>query len=131
MREKQKLQLPAFGASALLVIFAVLCLTVFAMLSVSTAQAEQRLSDASAAAVEADYAADLEAEKIFARLRAGEQPEQVTRSGDVYSYCCSVSERQQLEVELENADGSWKVLRWQVVAEATLPEQTLPVWSGT
>ena len=48
MNDKQKVTLPAIGGSSLLVIFAVLCLTVFALLSLSTVQADNRLSDASA-----------------------------------------------------------------------------------
>ena len=35
---------PAVGGSSLLVIFAVLCLTVFALLTLSTAAADSRLS---------------------------------------------------------------------------------------
>jgi hypothetical protein len=91
MKKERNATAPAFGASALLVIFSVLCLTVFAMLSLSTAQAERRLSDTSAAAARAYYAADLEAEEIFARLRAGEQVDAVTRTGSTYSYSCSIS----------------------------------------
>lgn len=39
MNERQRFSPPAVGGSSLLVIFAVLCLTVFAMLSLSTVQA--------------------------------------------------------------------------------------------
>ena len=42
---------PAVGGSSLLVIFAVLCLTVFALLGLATVQANSRLSDASAQTV--------------------------------------------------------------------------------
>ena len=51
MNERQRFSPPAVGGSSLLVIFAVLCLTVFAMLALSTVQANGRLSDASAEAV--------------------------------------------------------------------------------
>ena len=44
MKRKQSISIPAFGGSSLLVIFAVLCLTVFALLSLSTVQAEKRLA---------------------------------------------------------------------------------------
>ena len=56
MDEERRSVPPAPGASALLVIFAVLCLTVLAMLSLSTVQADARLSDASAEAVAGYYA---------------------------------------------------------------------------
>ena len=67
----------AVGGSSLLVIFAVLCLTVFALLTLSTAAADSRLSQDAAAAVEAYYQADSQAEALWARLRAGERPEEV------------------------------------------------------
>lgn len=130
-KERNTSAAPVFGACALMVVFSVLCLTVFAMLSLSTAQAERRLSDASAAAVRAYYAADLEAEEIFARLRAGEQVDAVTHTGSTYSYGCPISEHQTLKVELEKTDGAWTVLRWQVEANSPQAEQALPVWNGT
>ena len=39
---------PPVGGASLLVVFAVLCLTVFALLSLSTVRANERLSEASA-----------------------------------------------------------------------------------
>jgi hypothetical protein len=102
-----------------------------AMLSLSTAQAERRLSDTSAAAARAYYAADLEAEEIFARLRAGEQVDAVTRTGSTYSYSCSISENQTLNVELKKTDEAWQVLHWQVEVNPPQMEQVLPVWNGT
>ena len=54
--------------------FAVLCLTVFAVLSLTTVQADARLAEASARAVEEYYAADCAAQEILARLRNGETP---------------------------------------------------------
>ena len=130
MRKEKSMPLPIFGSSSLLVIFAVLCLTVFALLSLSTARAYGRLSDASAAAVSDYYAADCRAEELFARLRSGELPEEVKKINDVYAYSCPISPSQTLEVELRQQDGIWTVLRWQAVAETEAAEVTLPVWDG-
>ena len=116
--EKQKFHPPAVGGSSLLVIFAVLCLTVFALLSLGTVLAERRLADASAQAVTAYYGADAEAEIIFARLRNGELPENVLKTGNRYAYECAISDSRRLLVELEYRNGSWKVLRWQEVVRA-------------
>ena len=70
MSEKRTFTPPVVvGAVSLLTIFAVLCLTVFALLSLSTVQADERLSDKSFAAVEGYYAADCAAEEILAQLR--------------------------------------------------------------
>ena len=62
---------PALGGASLLVIFAVLALTVFALLSLSTVRADVRLGDASAQAVVNYYAADGRAQEILACLRTG------------------------------------------------------------
>lgn len=129
--KKERIAPPAIGGSSLLVIFAVLCLTVFALLSLSTVQAEKRMADAAARAVEDYYAADLEAQKTFARLRAGETVSGVQEDGGTYRYSCPISENQTLEVELEKTEDSWEVLRWQVVSQSEPISETLPVWNGT
>lgn len=131
MKKTHRMSAPAIGGSSLLVIFAVLCLTVFALLSLSTAQAEKRMSDASAQALTAYYAADLEAEQIFARLRAGENVPGVQKNAWLYSYSCPILEQQILEVELENKENTWHVCRWQVIARSGTVSETLPVWNGT
>lgn len=131
MKERERIPPPAVGGSSLLVIFAVLCLTVFALLSLSTVQAEKRIADASIRSVEAYYEADLQAEKIFARLRAGEMVPGVTGAEDIYTYACSISENQTLMVTLKKTGESWTVLRWQAVAEPGESGEMLPVWNGT
>ena len=120
------------GGSSLLVIFAVLCLTVFALLGLSAVQANGRLSDASAQAVSGYYTADCQAEAILARLRAGELPEGVTDSDGLYTYQCPISETQTLMVEVRLDGTDWTVLRWQAVSIADWENvDTLSVWDGT
>ena len=72
MDSKRRFTPPPVGGVSLLVVFAVLCLTVFALLSLSTVRADDRLSQASARAVSGYYAADCQAQEVLARLRAGE-----------------------------------------------------------
>ena len=131
MKKRQKMTLPAVGGSSLLVIFAVLCMTVFAVLSLSTVLAEQRLSETAAESVAAYYRADLQAEEIFARLRSGEQVPGVQILEDRYEYSCIISETQSLHVTLRRTDNGWSVLRWQTESHAQEQTQTLPVWTGT
>lgn len=131
MDKRRSFQAPVVGGSSLLVIFAVLCLTVFAMLSLSTVQADKRLSDASAAAVSEYYAADCRAEEILAQLRTGQVPEGVRVKADTYSYTCSISETQELQVEVRIRENGWEVLRWQAVSTARWSEdETLSLWDG-
>lgn len=122
---------PAVGGTSLLVIFAVLCLTVFSLLSLSTVRADERLSQASAKAVSDYYGADAEAEEILAQIRQGNVPEQVSVKGDRYTYTCLISENQNLVVELRFDGKHYIVERWQ--AETSRSEeidQSLHVWDG-
>lgn len=130
MNKKEKFSPPAIGGSSLLVIFSVLCLTVFALLSLSTVLADRRISTASVEAVAAYYEADTRAEEIFARLRNGERPDMVEQTGNRFSYQCPISETQTLFVELEYNGEHWTVLRWQAAAGAGKEESGLTVWGG-
>lgn len=122
---------PVVGGSSLLVMFAVLCLTVFALLALSTVQADQRLSDASMHSVEAYYEADCRAEEIFAQLRAGKIPAGVTEADDVYTYACTISDTQELRVSVQVKDGDWAVLQWNAVSTADWQEDdSLNLWDG-
>ena len=132
MDNKSRSLLPVVGGSSLLVIFAVLCLTVFALLGLSTVQAGGRLSRARAEAVAEYYQADCNAEEIFARLRRGEVPAGVTQRDGVYCYSCPISETQQLRVELSKRGEEWTVLRWQAESTALWEsDDTLHVWDGS
>ena len=128
--KKERISPPAIGGSSLLVIFAVLCLTVFALLSLSTVQAEKRMADAAAEAVTDYYAADLQAQEIFARLRAGETVSGVQVDGNLYRYSCIISQHQVLEVALEKEEDTWHICRWQVRADPEEISETMPVWNG-
>lgn len=128
MRERGGIRIP--GVSALLTVFSVLCLVVLALLCLSTARARLHQAELAARGAEEYYRAEMDAQELFARLRAGEIPEGVTREGDIWRYTCPVSRHQQLEVALENREGRWQVLTWRTRALAPEEEQTLPVWQG-
>lgn len=128
-RLEQKVQAPMIGGSSLLVIFAVLCLTVFALLGFSTVQANRRLEQVSVQAVEDYYNADTRAETILAQLRGGQMPEGVQLSDGIYSYQCKISDTQEIQVQVRAED--WKVLRWQSVSTIHWTESdSLNVWDG-
>ena len=133
--DEKRFSAPAVGGSSLLVIFAVLCLTVFALLGLSTVQADGRLSGASAEAVSAYYAADCRAGAILARLRAGELPEgveeTVTPEVRTCAYTCPISDTQTLAVEVRLEGADYTVLRWQAVSAADwTADETLDLWDG-
>lgn len=123
---------PAVGGSSLLVIFAVLCLTIFALLALSTVQAERRMAEASYAAVQGYYEADTTAEAILAQLRTGIVPEGVQKENDIYSYQCKVSEVQALAVEVQITGNKYRILRWQMVSTTEWEaDENMNLWDGS
>lgn len=131
MRETNRGSITGVGISSLMVIFAVLCLTVFTLLTVSSAQAEGRLSDRAAASVLGYYRADLEAEQTLAQLRAGEKPTHVQQKNGIFYYEQPISDTQLLVVEVMVEGGEYHILRWQAVSTAGWQvDDRLPVWSG-
>ena len=131
MADRERFSPPVVGGTSLLVIFAVLALTVFALLSLSTALANDRLSSAAAQAVYDYYQADCQAEAILAQLRQGRQPPGVARQGDVFSYSCPISDTQTLLVEVRLDGDTYTILRWQAVSTAPWqPDDSLNLWDG-
>lgn len=131
MNKKETFSFPAAGIPSLLVIFAVLCLVVFSLLAVSTAQADRRLSRQSQTAIENYYRAELEANRILALLRSGETPPEVSREDDRYFFRCPISDTQALEAEVFLHGSEYNILRWQVVSAIDWQtDEKLPVWNG-
>lgn len=133
MRNRERLSMPVpIGGSALLVIFAVLCLTTFAIMSLATAQADHRLAAASADAVRAYYRADTRAEEMLALLRGGEIPDGVMVSGEnTYVYSVRISDTQRLQVKVRIDSGRDAVLEWKEIPSAQwTPDTALHVWDG-
>ena len=120
------------GGSSLLVIFAVLCLTVFALLSLSTVQADGRLSETTAESVRAYYAADRAAEEVFARIRGGEIPADVVPCAcGGYAYACPISDTQALAISVRLDRDHYTVLRWQAVSTIEwTPDESIDLWDG-
>ena len=131
MRKQETFSPAAVGGSSLLVIFAVLCLTAFSLLSLSSVQAERRLADAATQAVVDYYEADLRAEEIFARLRCGETIEGLEEIDGKYQFEVPISGRQLLAVELMQRENDWVVLRWQAVTVEGALDDSLNVWKGS
>ena len=146
IREKEESTFPAvMGASSLLVIFSVLCLTVFSLLSLSTVSANHRIAEDNSKALQAYYEADSEANAILAQIRNGSVPQGVSVSGAggsggsegsgaaggvIYEYSCRVSDTQVLCVKAEVSGKDFRILRWQTVTDYDWqPNTDLPVWT--
>ena len=131
MRDKKGLSIPMVGISSLLTIFAVLCLTVFTLLSVATVQANGRLGESARQAVTDYYEADSAAHGILAEIRAGEIPDGVEEDNGVYRFSCPISQTQQLCVEVAVTGTEYTVLRWQAQSiDLWQNDDKMPVWDG-
>ena len=130
--KKQDDSYPMVGGSSLMVIFIVLCLTIFSLLTLRSAQLGKKLSMDTAETVQSYYEADLQAELILSQLRAGEIPKGVLSEGTQYSYSCPLSSTQELQVCVEVLpDGSFSILRWQCVPTIHWQtDESLPIWDG-
>lgn len=117
MNKKTNIPAPV-GGSSLLVIFSVLCFSVFSMLVLATVKADERLADAGFEAVTAYYEADCEAERILGELRAGVVEDGVARNGSVYTYQCPVNDTQCLSVEVEIDGESYEIHEWKLQGTA-------------
>ena len=146
-RNKNGASFPAVtGASSLLVIFSVLCLTVFALLSLSTVSADHRIFERNSQALKAHYEAEEQANEILAQLRSGTVPAGVKASKSdqvpghtgeqltVYDYSCPVSDTTTLEVSValdRGTSDTFVVLRWQEVSTYDWqPDTHIPVYTG-
>lgn len=131
MENKKTFSLPTVGIGSLLTVFAALCLTVFAVLSVATVQADCRLSEKSMAAVTGYYEADCRSEEILAQLRTGQLPVGVTEEDGVYTYQCNISETQSLYVRVRLEGDRYEILQWQTVSTVNWQaNDKIPVWEG-
>lgn len=130
MNRKSSLPAPV-GGSSLLVIFAVLCMSVFALLALATVQADVKLAEENTKAVMQYYDADLKAEQIVARLRRGEEVSGVIQKGNTYAFSCDVSDTQILSVVVRIKNDNYEVLQWKEIAvEEWNPEEHIKVWGS-
>ncbi len=132
------------GGASLVLIFSILCLAIFAVLALSSANREKTLTDRLKASTEAYYAADSRAVEIEVKLREalarGETPSEidgvtVTAQDDTYTYACPIDERRTLAVVLKAARNQLPVtlqtLQWCEISTADwTPQEELDVWKG-
>lgn len=105
------------GVASLLTVLAVLCMSIFAILTFTTAKADDRLSKATATSVENYYNAEYEAQKILADIRNGNIPENVEQNNNEYIYKCNISENLVLKVRVEVKGKDYRILSWREEGE--------------
>ena len=122
------------GAVSLVMIFCVMCLAVFAVLTLATADRERKLSEMTAQNAADYYEADRQAVEIVAALRSGKDLPEGVQVSAAYpdgpmSFSVPINEDQTLEVDLSE---TCEILRWQTVYTGSWePAGFLTVWDGT
>ncbi len=120
------------GAVSLVMIFCVLCMAVFASLTLVTAQREASLAQLTAQRAQEYYAADRAATELVADLRSGARPQGVTFSGDTASFAVPAGGDLLLAVQVRlDGDGGCTVEQWKTVyAGDWQTDDTIQVWNG-
>lgn len=129
---------PAFinvGGSSIVMLFSVLCLTVFAVLSLISSNSHARLATRAANSVKAYYEADLRAAEIYDEIRDGnyQNVDEVFEYGEsaYYIYDVVIDEIQSIAVIIDKTDGEYKIISWNVYSTADwVADENLNVWDG-
>ena len=119
------------GAVTLVMIFCVLCMAVFASLTLMTAKGEAALTELTARRAQAYYEADREATEKVAALAKGEKPQDVEIAGETASFTVPVGDSQKLEVRVRLADSGCSIEKWTTVYDGDWEtDDSIAVWGG-
>ena len=131
------------GSASIVLVFAVLCLTVFSLITFVVAGNDKALVDTEASLVTGYYEADALAERIVAGILASDGVPETLYGIDIGTYwdwdagkdvayfLCPVSDRKSLFVRIALIEGSYDVLSWRMqdTDEWTF-DDSLNVWPG-
>lgn len=125
------------GSTLVVLVFTVLCLTIFMLISLSTARTSKALADKEAETVIAYYEADFLAECILAEMmETAEMPDiirgvNISYDVGVASFSCPISDNKELYVEVADFGDSYEILEWRMRdIDEWEADSGLPVWSG-
>jgi len=130
------------GAVSLVMIFCVLCLSVFAVLTLSTAMSEKRLSDLAAQRAAEYFEADCRAAEIVSDLAAGKTPPEDVEitdtciedwdGGTVVEFSLPAGGDRTLMVQAAlDGEGGYRILCWKTgYAGDWETDNTIEIWDG-
>lgn len=136
----------SIGSSSLILIFVVLCMTVFSVLTLISANAEKKLSDKSAQAVSdyynADLAATMKINEIAEALSSSDSaaaqqliiPDAeftAAEDGIIVSFDTEIDSRRTLHTEALLTENSLKITEWKTVTKTEAAEDSPGLWDGT
>jgi uncharacterized protein YxeA len=124
MSDKQDGISIGIGMSTFMMIFTVLCLTIFATLTYLQARHNQQETDKIIESTVAYYDADHTASKIYKELKTQYtdttflEDNGIEKEGNTYSYTVSISENRELKVTIEENEGKLNIIQWQEIAQS-------------
>lgn len=119
------------GAVTLVMIFCVLCMAVFASLTLMTARREASLTELTARRAQEYYEADRLATEKVAALARGERPEDVKVSGETASFTVPAGGSQQLQVQVCLGESGCSIEKWAAVYVGDWEtDDSIEVWGG-
>ena len=131
------------GSTSLVLIFSVLCMVLFALISYAAAENDVALAEAETALVKGYYGAEALAESVAAGLLASE-----TIPGELYGveiesewdpsegahiaeFFCPVSDRKELYAKIAVKGGDYEVLAWRMRdVDQWRRDANWPIWPG-
>ena len=130
----------SIGITSMTVILCVVCLTVFSVLSLSTALTERKLAEKRAVSAQNYYRAEAEVAEIVNELqKKSENGEDffayankngVVVKDEFFFFHKAIDDGQELSAVLQYKDG-FEILEWKVVSTAEwTPDESLHVWDG-
>ena len=133
------------GAVSLVMIFCVLCLAVFSVLTLATADRERNLAELTAQSAADYYAADCRAVEIIAALRDGDAVPadvEITRSAsgknpdgstvEEAEFSVPINDDLVLDVAVRLRGETCEILRWQTMYTGEWEiDESMDIWDGT
>lgn len=134
MNKNRKSQGMNVGSASLVMVFAVMCLTIFSVLSLITANNELKIAKRFATSIENYYNADYEAVTMIEALKAELERNIDLPTVDVLvtkTYDCVIDDKQILRVEAECYKDSVKIVSWKIIENGVFEfDESLEIWSG-
>lgn len=128
-----------FGSASAALVFAVLCLTIFTLITFTSAKNDKALADAEASLVTGYYEADMLAEYILAELLEADTVPGSIRGVEITShsdtgeteFSCRISDSKVLYVKVALHGDSYDILSWRMRDTGEWDaDEGLPVWPG-
>ncbi|MCL2717735.1 MAG: hypothetical protein FWE14_03025 [Lachnospiraceae bacterium] len=128
------------GSASILLVFAVLSLTIFSVITLQTAMTDKKMTDVWKQAVIAYYEADTLAESIVSEILAQDDIPyfingvniEVEAFGEVFSFSLPVSEQKELHVRIAVSDDFYEALEWKIrdTGDWVVFDEGFDLWPG-